>query len=164
LVLVHARALLTSTPQGSTQYLDADLHHPASLMQAARHLLDFGQPVAVTLLAILHLFPDDQQVDQILKEVTGPLHSGSALAVSVVTGDSDPPGARAAQAVAAKHGLTVALRRKAEVAAMLTGLDLVDPGITLVHQWRPNPADPIPADRDVHLWGAVALKPGEQAS
>jgi hypothetical protein len=164
LVLVHARALLTSTPQGATHCLDADLHDPGSIVEQTRHLLDFAEPVAVTLLAILHLFPDDAEVHQVVKELTGPLCPGSALAVSVVTGDSDPPGARAAQAVAAKHGLSVTLRSKAEVVAMLAGLDLLDPGVTLVHRWRPNPADPELADQDVHLWGAVAVKPDPQAS
>jgi hypothetical protein len=159
LVLVHARALLTSTPQGATYYLDADLHDPAQIIEQARRVLDFGQPVAVTLLAILHLFGDDAEVHRIVTELTGPLYGGSALAVSVVTGDSDPAGARAAQAVAGKHGLAVALRSKADVVAMLAGLEVLDPGVTLVHRWRPNPADPETDDRDVHLWGAVAVKP-----
>jgi len=164
LVLVHARALLTSTPQGATHYLDADLHDPGGIVEQARHLLDFGEPVAVTLLAILHLFGDDAEVHQIVKELTAPLCGGSALAVSLATGDSDPAGARAAQAVAGKHGLAVALRSKAEVAAMLAGLDVLDPGVTLVHRWRPTPNDPELADADVHLWGAVAVKPDPQAS
>jgi hypothetical protein len=158
LVLVHARALLTSTPQGSVHCLDADLRDPAGIIAQARRVLDFGQPVAVTLLAILHLIPDDAEVHRILQELTAPLCPDSALAVSVVTGDSDPDGARTAQAVAGKHGLTVALRPKAEVEAMQAGLDLVDPGITLVHHWRPNPDDPKLADADVHLWGGVAFK------
>jgi hypothetical protein len=164
LVLVHARALLTSTPEGSTHYLNADLHNPERVIDEARLVLDFGQPVAVTLLAILHLFADDAEVHQIITELTGPLCPGSAVAVSVVTADSDPAGARAAQAVAGKHGLTVTLRSRAEVAAMVAGLDLVDPGIALVHRWRPDPADPSLADADVHLWGGVAVKPAPQAS
>src|SRR6266540_3377476 len=72
---------------------------------------------------------------------------------------SEPAGARAAQAVAGKHGLAVALRSKAEVAAMLAGLDVLDPGVTLVHRWRPTSNDPELADADVHLWGAAAVKP-----
>src|SRR6266545_3051370 len=96
LVLVHARALLTSTPQGTVDYVDADLH--------------------------------------------------------------DPPRAVAAQAVAQNHGLSVTLRSKAQAEAMLAGLDLIDPGVTLVHHWRPDPTEPQPAERDVHVWGGVALK------
>jgi hypothetical protein len=159
LVLVHARALLTSTPQGATYYLDADLHEPRRIIDAVRHTLDFSQPIAVTLLAILHLFGDDTEVGQILTELTRPLCPGSALAVSVATGDSDPAAAQAARAMAGKHGLTVALRSRAEVVAMLAELDLVDPGVTLVHRWRPNAFDPDLDDRDVHLWGGVAVKP-----
>jgi hypothetical protein len=159
LVLVHARALLTSIPQGSTHYLDADLHDPSSIIDQARRILDFDQPVAVTLLAILHLFGDDAEVHQIVTELIRPLCPGSALAVSVATGDGDPARARAAQAVADKHGLAVTLRSHAEVAGMLAGLDLVDPGVTLVHRWRPDSADQPLADADVHMWGAVAVKP-----
>ncbi len=164
LVLVHARALLTSTPQGATHCLDADLHDPGGIVEQARRLLDFSEPVAVTLLAILHLFGDDAEVHQIVKELTAPLCGGSALAVSVVTADSDSPGARAAQQVAGKHGLAVALRPKADVVAMLAGLEVLDPGVTLVHRWRPDPTDPETDDRDVHLWGAVGVKADPHAS
>jgi hypothetical protein len=164
LVLVHARALLTSTPPGTTDYIAGDLHAPGGIVEQARGILDFAEPVAVTLLAILHLFGDDAEVHRILAELTGPLCGGSAVAVSVVTGDSDPDRARAAQAVAGKHGLSVTLRPKAEVAAMLAGLDVLGPGVRLVHRWRPNPADPDLADRDVHLWGAVAVKHDPRAS
>jgi hypothetical protein len=158
LVLTHARALLTSKPQGSTDYVDANLHDAPALVDQARQMLDFRRPVAVTLIAILHLFPDDDEVAWILKELTGPLCAGSALALSVVTADSDPQRARAAQAVAADHSLAVTLRCKAQAVAMLAGLDLIDPGVTLVHHWRPNPTDPQLADREVHLWGGVGLK------
>ncbi len=158
LVLVHARALLTSTPQGTVDYVDADLHDPPSIIEQARQTLDFRQPVGVTLIAILHLFPDDDEVARILKELTGPLCPGSALALSVVTADCDPPRAVAAQAVAQNHGLSVTLRSKAQAEAMLAGLDLIDPGVTLVHHWRPDPTEPQPAERDVHVWGGVALK------
>jgi hypothetical protein len=163
LVLVHARALLTSTPQGATHYLDADLHDPTRIIEQARRVLDLGQPVAVTLLAILHLFGDDAEVRLILKALTGPLCGSSAVAVSVATADSDPDGAKAAQQVAGKHGLSVTLRSRAQVAGMLAGLDLLDPGVTLVHRWRPHPDDPPLADADIHLWGAVGLKPDPQA-
>jgi hypothetical protein len=155
--------LLTSAPEGATHYLDADLHDSERIIDRARRVLDFDQPVAVTLLAILHLVPDDAEVRQILAALTGPLCPDSAVAVSVVTGDSDPGGAKAAQQVAGKHGLSVTLRSRAQVAGMLAGLDLVDPGVTLVHRWRPHPDDPPLADADVHLWGAVAVTPDPQA-
>ncbi len=163
-VLVHARALLTSTPEGSTDYLDADLRDVGDILERAGQTLDFGRPVAVTLIAILHLVPDDDAVHRILTELTAPLCPGSALALSVVTGDSDPLGARAAQEAAAKHGLTVTLRSKAEAEAMFTGLYLTEPGVTLVHRWHPKPGDPQLADSDVHVWGGVAVKPAAAGS
>jgi hypothetical protein len=156
LVLVHARALLTSTPEGSTAYLDADLHEPEGIVGQARKTLDFDQPVALTLIAILHLFPDDAEVRQILSALTAPLAPGSALALSVVTGDSDPERADAAQAVAREHGLTITLRTKAQAEALFAGLELVQPGVVLVHRWQPNPGDRPLADPEVHVWGGVA--------
>jgi hypothetical protein len=159
LVLVHARALLTSTPQGTTAYLDADLHDPGTIIEQAHKTLDFSRPVAVTLIAILHLFPDDAEVHHILGELTAPLSAGSALALSVVTGDTDSERAEAAQAVAREHGLSVTLRSKAQAEALFAGLDLVEPGVVLVHRWHPGPSDPPLADHDVHVWGGVAVKP-----
>jgi len=159
LVLVHARALLTSTPEGSTAYLDADLDDPATIVTQAQKTLDLNQPVAVTLIAILHLFPDDDEVRRILQALTEPLCAGSALALSVVTGDCDPPGAVAARAVARSHGLTVTLRSKAQAKALFTGLELIEPGVTLVHRWRPHHTVAPLADADVHVWGGVAVKP-----
>jgi hypothetical protein len=139
LVLVHARALLTSTPEDSIGYLDADLRDAGAIVAQAKELLDFQQPVAVTLIAILHLLPDDDEVRRILQELTVPLCPGSAVALSVVTADCDPSRAVAAQEAALKQGLTVALRSKAQAEAMFTGLDLIEPGVTLVHRWRPKP-------------------------
>jgi S-adenosyl methyltransferase len=161
LVLAHARALLTSTPQGSTAYLDADLHEPAAIIEQAQATLDFSRPVAVTLIAILHLFPDDAEVGRIVGQLMAPLPAGSALALSVVTGDSDPERAEAAQAAARKHGLTITLRTKAQTEGLFTGLELVEPGVVLVHRWHPNLADRPLADHDVHVWGGAAVKPGE---
>jgi hypothetical protein len=163
LVLVHARALLTSTPEGSTAYLDADLHEPESIVEQARKTLDFAQPVAVTLIAILQLFPDDAEVQQILDQLMAPLPAGSALALSVITGDSDAERAEAAQAAAHKHGLNITLRTKAQAEVLFTGLELVEPGVVLVHRWHPSPTDPPLADHDVHVWGGMAVKPGEPA-
>jgi hypothetical protein len=162
LVLVHARALLTGTPQGACDYLDADLRDPAGILDRAAGILEFDRPIAVTLIAILHLFGDDETAS-ILAELTRPLCAGSALVVTVVTGDSDPPNALAASAVARHHGLPVRLRTKTQAQAMLAGLELIDPGVTLVHRWRPHPpdpplADPPLADHDVHVWGGVGLK------
>jgi hypothetical protein len=136
------------------------VHDPATILAQAQRTLDFSQPVAVTLIAILHLFPNDAEVRHILDQLMAPLSPGSALAVSVVTGDSDPERAEVAQTVAREHGLSVTLRTKAGAEALLTGLELVEPGVTLVHRWRPDPTDPELADHDVHVWGGVAMKRG----
>jgi hypothetical protein len=150
---------LTSTPEGRTTYLDADLHEPRAILCQAQETLDFSRPVAVTLIAILHLLPDGAEVRKILGELMAPLASGSALALSVVTGDSDPERAEAAQVAGRKHGLNITLRTKAQAEALFAGLELVEPGVVLVHRWHPHPTDPELADHDVHVWGGVAVKP-----
>ena len=70
IVLVHARALLTSTPEGATDYLDADLRHPDMILQQAARTLDFTQPIA-TMLGILGHIAEDEQAQSIVKRLVG---------------------------------------------------------------------------------------------
>ena len=90
LVLVHARALLTSTPEGCCGYVDADLHDPAGIVSLAAKTLDFTQPVAVLLLAVLHFFADAEDPGGIVAALAARLAPGSHLAVSHLTADFAP--------------------------------------------------------------------------
>jgi len=140
LVLAHARALLTSTPQGACDYLDADLRDPATILAEAARTLDFTQPAAVLLLAILHFIPGDGDPAGIVAELAAGLAPGSFLAISHLTSDFAP--GPVASGVAAYNTLVpggITARSHAEVTELFGGLSLVPPGIVPVTEWRPGP-------------------------
>lgn len=161
IVLAHARALLTSTPQGRTAYLDADLRDVDSILQAPELLdtLDLTRPVAVSLIAILQFITDESRAMQIIDSLVRPLPAGSALALSVVTTDAAPAEAPGAVATYNARGITQKARNRAEAQALFSGLALVDPGVVLVHRWRPDVAAGALPDAHVHMYGGVAVKP-----
>jgi len=161
LVLVHARALLTSTPEGQTGYLDADLRDPDAIVNAAelRDTLDLNEPVAVTLMAILQYVADDQDARRIIDRLMTLLASGSALALSTVTADTAPEQVDRGNAAYKDSGIPIRSRTRAEVERLFDGLDLVDPGVTLVTHWHPDDEARAVDDGHVYLYGGVAVKP-----
>ncbi|MFJ3337517.1 SAM-dependent methyltransferase [Streptomyces sp. NPDC086766] len=148
-VLAHARALLTSGPEGRTDYLDADLTDPARILQEAAGLLDFDRPIALCLVAVLH-FVEDAEAHAIVRELLDALPSGSRLVVSHLTEDLNPENVRAVQRTYTERGFTFVLRSKAEVERFFTdnALDLADPGVVPAHRWRPDHAAPVPEQPD----------------
>ncbi|MEV0226833.1 SAM-dependent methyltransferase [Streptomyces sp. NPDC050704] len=144
-VLAHARALLTSGPEGRTDYVDADLKNPAQILEAAAKTLDFDQPVALALVAILH-FVEDAEAYGIVRELVEALPSGSRLVLSHLTEDLNPENVRAVQRTYTERGFTFVLRSKAEVERFLTenGLEVDEPGVVPAHHWRPDNAAPAP--------------------
>ena len=162
-VLAHARALLTSRPGGTCDYLDADLHDPAAILAGAARTLDLGRPAAVLLLAVLHFLPDADDPAGILAALAAGLAPGSFVAVSHVTSDL-APGA-VASGVAAYNEVVpggITARSHAQVTALLGGLSLVPPGVVPVSEWRPGPGTVRqPAD----LYAALAAtRPGSHQS
>jgi S-adenosyl methyltransferase len=160
IVLAHARALLTSDPQGATGYLDADAHDTDKILTAAAELLDFSEPVAVMLLAILQLITDDDDPYQIVAGLTAALPSGSFLVITHVAGDMGQltPGAlEAARRLSELLPQRVNPRNQAQVTKFFDGLELVEPGVVPVQQWRP--ASDEKATVRASLWGGVARKP-----
>ena len=130
MVMVHARALLTSARQGVTDYAETDLRDPAKILGEARKLLDFSQPIGVLLLAVLHFVPDSEQPDQAVATLMDAMPSGSYLAITHGTGDF-----MTAEQIAAitalpcdKHGPLVS-RTREQIARFFAGLDLVEPGL-----------------------------------
>jgi hypothetical protein len=157
-VLAHARALLTGEPEGATDYIDADLRNTAEILEAARRTLDFSQPVAVTLLAILHLIPDTADPYGIVGTLMDAVPPGSYLALSHPASDIRPAAvAEMAKRVNARLGSTRGtMRGQAEVTRFFDGLELVRPGVVQPPQWRP--VDVVP-EAEIAVWCGVARKP-----
>ncbi|WP_328670731.1 SAM-dependent methyltransferase [Streptomyces sp. NBC_00328] len=144
-VLAHARALLTSGPEGRTDYIDADLKEPKQILEQAAETLDFAQPVALVLVAILH-FVEDADAYPIVRGLVDALPSGSRLVLSHLTEDLNAENIRAVQRTFTERGFTFVLRSKAEVERFFTdnGLVLDEPGIVPAHHWRPDGGTPAP--------------------
>jgi len=162
LVLAHARALLTSAPAGRTAYIDADLREPEAILAhpATREVLDFSQPIALMLVAILHFAPDDFEPARIIATLLDALPSGSYLAASHLVTDHTRATAGAAQQVMRSAGIAMQRRDSGEFARLaFSGLDLVPPGVVLVSDWRPDDDGPRPEPHEVNCYAGVARKP-----
>jgi hypothetical protein len=155
-VLAHARALLTST-QGVTAYVDADLHEPDNILEAAARTLDFTQPVALMLMGILGHVTDEDEARSILKRLMDALRSGSYLALYDGT-DTDPAGVEAQEQYNRSGAVPYRLRSPKQIAGFFEGLELVAPGLVSVPRWRPDRADLGPP-AEVAAFGAVGRKP-----
>jgi SAM-dependent methyltransferase len=157
IVHAHARALLASGRAGATGYLHADLRDPAPILAAAAKTLDFSEPVAVLLLGILHFVPDSDDPAGIVRRLVDSLVPGSYLVISQLAPDIDPAIVAAMEQMKA-HGrdLGFILRDKAQVTAFFDGLELVNPGVVPIAQWRPRTEEEAKAPGT--LWGAVARK------
>jgi hypothetical protein len=157
IVLVHARALLTSSPEGSTHYIDADLRDTERVLAEARRVLDFSQPVAVMLLAVLHFVTDEQDPAGIIRAVMDPLAPGSHLALGHHTADIFPELEEFSQYLSRLNPeYTATLRSRDQVESLFGDLELVPPGVVQISQWRPDSA--YDADLPAALWGGVARK------
>jgi hypothetical protein len=157
-VLAHARALLTSTGEGATEYIDADLRDTGTILERAARLLDFTKPVAVTMLAILHALPDSDDPYAIVATVMDAVPSGSYLAISHAAADLlDREMLESIKdAWRGKMQQQIIWRTREQVARFFAGTDLVDPGLVRVEEWRPDPG---PADgRKFAGWAAVGRK------
>ncbi len=156
-VLLHAQALLTSSAQGALDYIDADLRDPQKLLAQAARTLDFSRPVAVMLIAIMHLIGDQDDPGGIIKQLMAAVPAGSYLALSQVASDIEAEQmAEAAKRYNRLARETQRHRSHAEVTRFFDGLDLLDPGVVPVPRWRP--ASEIEAEAHSAMWGGVALK------
>jgi len=161
MVLVHARAVLTGTRQGTTEYIDADLHDPAAILAAAANTtLDLSRPVGLILMNILGHVADLGEAVSIVRHLMDALPSGSYLVTADGTNVIDGPAFEQAIAVwNANAPLSYHLRHPNELAQFVEGLDVLEPGLVPCNRWRPEPeADP-DGLREVDEYGAVARKP-----
>ncbi|GAA2476155.1 SAM-dependent methyltransferase [Winogradskya humida] len=160
LVMTHARALLTSTPEGATAYLEADLRDPGKILSQAAELLDFSRPIALVVVAVLHFIPGEGAARPLVQELVDAVPRGSYLLVTHATMDFSPAEHRVAHERMRVTGRSdVWMRSRDEFATLLDGLEVVEPGIVAVSEWRPPAGEPLPDPKDVAIWGAVARKP-----
>ena len=160
MVLTHARALLSSSEAGRTEYIDSDLHDIDAILgsPALRATIDLDQPVGLLLIAVMHLVGDDDDPYGIVRRLLEPLPSGSYLALSHLTGDFAPEAWASIAAIYKRTGVTLQVRPKAAVERFFDGLELVEPGVRVLPAWRPdNGAEP-PTDAQVSVYGGVARK------
>ncbi len=158
IVLAHARALLTSSA-GSIEYIDADLRDTGTILEQASQFLDFGKPVAITLLAILHAIPDSDDPHAIVARLLDAVPPGSFLAVSHLGADLLGASRDAIEDVTDRMvQQKMANRTREEVARFFAGTDLVEPGLVPVEDWRPDPGSG--ASGRSSLWCGVGRKRG----
>ena len=158
-VLAHARALLTSSDAGATEYIDSDLRDTSTILEQAGRLLDFTKPVAVTLVAILHAIPDADDPRAIVARLMDAVPSGSYLAISHLGLEFLPPETLRQMQDLSRGNIQqeFAYRSQDEVSLFFAGLDLVEPGIVPLQDWRPEPG--AASTGKSAMWCAVGRKP-----
>ncbi|MFJ1967646.1 SAM-dependent methyltransferase [Streptomyces sp. NPDC087903] len=157
MVLAHARALLYSTPEGATAYVDADVLDPDRILASAAQTLDFGRPTALILSNILGHIGDYDQARSIVTHLMEALPSGSYLSINDGSRGVDPVFEQAQDAYNESGAVPYNLRTVDQITAFFDGLELLEPGVVSVPLWRPDPAAP-PADQ-IGEHGGLARKP-----
>lgn len=156
LVLAHARALLTGTPPGATDYVDADLHDPDAILAAASGTLDLDRPVGLMLLGIMAHIGDEEEALAILRRLLAALPPGSHLVLSDGT-DIDPARVEAHRLYNSGGAIPYVLRTPERIAGFFDGLELLEPGVVPVSRWRPEPG-PFGPPAEVSTYGGVGRK------
>jgi O-methyltransferase involved in polyketide biosynthesis len=159
LVLVHARALLVGTPQGATDYIDADLRQPDNILQVAAKTLDFTQPVALILLGITGHLTDDEAAYAIVRRLLAAVPSGSYLALCDDTNVVHPEAMDEMIRQWNESGENPRVNRTPErIAGFFDGLEILEPGVVSVSRWRPDTAE-VGEIPEVDDFGGVGRKP-----
>jgi hypothetical protein len=163
MVMVHARALLTSAPEGRTAYIEDDLRQPASILSRPElhATLDLSKPVGLMLIAVLHFVHGEGAIQPIVRTLLDALAPGSYLVASCTTLDYAPPERVALFAESLKAGrIDMWPRSGTEFGALFDGLDLAEPGVVPISEWRAaDEPQPRPDPRDVPVYGAVGRVP-----
>jgi S-adenosyl methyltransferase len=162
MVIAHAQALLTSSPEGRTAYLQADLRSPEQIVSCPllREVLDFSQPIALMLIAVLHFLRDEDKPDEAVGTLLDALPPGSYLAASHMSMEHDPVSMSGGQQAYLDAGITMHARDSDQFARMVfSGLEMVPPGVVLVSEWRPDSRAPRPTPAEVGCYGGIGRKP-----
>ncbi|HEX6197878.1 MAG TPA: SAM-dependent methyltransferase [Jiangellaceae bacterium] len=159
-VLIHARALLVGTSEGSTDYIDADVHDPATILARAADTLDLSEPVAVLMFGVLNFVADTDEALAIVRRLMDAVPSGSYLVIAHPT--SDMGGETNAQAMRLWNENSpqrIRTRTGDEVRRLLDGLEVLEPGLVSVSQWRAEPDESGDLPAEVPAYGVLARKP-----
>jgi hypothetical protein len=153
LVMVHARALVDSTPEGVCNYDEADLREPETVLAAARQTLDFSQPIGLMLLGVVnHIMDDDVAYGSVARLVRA-MPAGSHLVLTHSTAEiHGEPMLRVMRETTERGGTPIRARTKVELERFFDGLDLLEPGVVTCSRWRPDPQSDEP---EVYLFGGV---------
>jgi hypothetical protein len=158
MVLVHARALLTSTPQGATDYIDADIRDPDRILAAAARTLEFDRPVGIILLGILNFVVDDAEAMAVVRRLLDAVPSGSYLVISHPTLQVHKEAVQASMdAWNASGAAPICARDPERIAGFFDGLELLEPGVVSCSFWRSDDASTV--DVEVSEYGGVGRKP-----
>ncbi|MEU8353311.1 SAM-dependent methyltransferase [Streptomyces sp. NPDC048845] len=163
IVLAHSRALHTSHPEGRTAYIEADLCDPDSILadETLRRTVDFDEPVALTLVAVLHWLPEGHDPYALVGRILDAFPAGSCLALTHATHDFEPEALDEVSTNFRAKGSNVHPRTKEEVTRFFDGLELLPPGVQVVQRWRPEPVEvggEVLGERDIPLYAGVAVK------
>ncbi|MEV3858847.1 SAM-dependent methyltransferase [Streptomyces sp. NPDC050095] len=157
IVLRHAEALLVSTPEGATDYIEADVRRPEAILDHARTFLDFSRPVALSMVALMHFITDDEDPYGLTRTLVDALPSGSYFMFSHGTTDEHPHLAQSVKNTYRKGEIPLRMRTRAEVEPFFEGLDLVEPGLVTATRWYKD--EPAPADELSGFYVGVARVP-----
>jgi S-adenosyl methyltransferase len=156
IVLAHAHQLLRGAQQGTVSYIYGDLHDPQPILREAAKTVDFSRPVGVMLFGILHFFSDADDPRGLIGRLMAPLAAGSGLAISHLASDlNSEEMSETFKRLSSRMAESVTLRSHDEVAALLAGLELVEPGVVQATQWRPDPGAATPPSQ---VWLGVGRK------
>jgi hypothetical protein len=158
IVLLHARALLTSSPQGMTSYIDADARDVTAILAEAASDLDFRRPVGVMLLGVLHSIPEQDDPYAIVRRLADAVPAGSHVVIAHLASDVLQRATETMRSYNELGGIPVTPRTHVQVSRFFDGLDLLEPGVTQVHRWRPG-ASPADATQRIPIYCGVARRP-----
>jgi len=159
MIMAHARALLTSTPQGATDYVHADLREPNTILQEAARTLDFTRPVALMLLGILNFITDTDEAHAIVDRLLDELPSGSYLVISHPTAEVDGEAMRASMRLWNKQGAApIVARSRQELIRFFDGRELLEPGVVSCSLWRPDCSSTLSGPVEVFHFSGVGRK------
>ncbi|MFD7721036.1 SAM-dependent methyltransferase [Streptomyces sp. NPDC059814] len=157
IVLAHAEALLKGSQEGAIDYVQADARDVDAILEHAGKTLDFSEPVALSMIALLHFVSDEDGAYELMNRLTGVLAPGSHVVISHLTADFHPEKAQKVDEMYKANTLTLAPRNRAQFAAFFEGLEIVEPGIVAAEAWHPELGEPVPGQEDIISAGYVAV-------